>query len=43
MIDLSILLIGILVGLMIAPMVDAIEDGTFFDWGDENEETHERR
>lgn len=45
MIDLSILLIGILVGLMLAPMIDAIEDGTFFDWGDEDEEvrTHERR
>ena len=45
MMDLSILLIGILVGLMLAPMIDAIEDGTFFDWGDEDEEvrTHERR
>lgn len=43
MIDLSILLIGILVGLMLAPMIDAIEDGTFFDWGDENEETHTER
>lgn len=45
MIDLSILLVGILVGLMLAPLIDAIEDGTFFDWGDENEEvrTHERR
>lgn len=43
MITLSILLVGILVGLMLAPMIDAIEDGTFFDWGDENEETHERR
>lgn len=41
MIALSILLVGILVGLMLAPMIDAIEDGTFFDWGDENE--HERR
>lgn len=30
---------------MLAPMIDAIEDGTFFDWGDEDEEvrTHERR
>ncbi|MCZ0744743.1 hypothetical protein [Ligilactobacillus sp. UO.C109] len=45
MIALSILLVGILVGLMLAPMIDAIEDGTFFDWGDEDEEvrTHERR
>ena len=41
MITLSILLVGILVGLMLAPMIDAIEDGTFFDWGDEDE--HERR
>ena len=41
MIALSILLVGILVGLMLAPMIDAIEDGTFFDWGDEDE--HERR
>ena len=45
MIALSILLVGILVGLMLAPMIDAIEDGTFFDWGDEDEETrtHGRR
>ena len=45
MITLSILLVGILVGLMLAPMIDAIEDGTFLDWGDEDEElrTHERR
>lgn len=41
MIGLSMLFVGILIGLMIAPMVDAIENGTFFDWGDENE--HERR
>lgn len=40
MITLSILLVGILVGLMLAPMIDAIEDGTFFDWGDEDEEMH---
>ena len=33
--------VGILIGLMIAPMVEALENGTFFDWGDENE--HERR
>ncbi|WP_302757229.1 hypothetical protein [Ligilactobacillus salivarius] len=45
MIELSILLIGVLLGLMLAPMLDAIQDGTFFDWGDEDEETrtHERR
>ena len=42
MIALSILLVGILVGLMLAPMVEALEKGTFFDWGDENEH-HERR
>ena len=41
MISLSMLGVGILIGLMISPMIDAIEDGTFFDWGDENE--HERR
>lgn len=33
--------VGILIGLMIAPMVEALENGTFFDWGDEDE--HERR
>lgn len=33
--------VGILIGLMIAPMVEALENGTFFDWGDENE--HERK
>ena len=45
MMSLSILVVGILIGLMLAPMIDAIEDGTFFDWGDEDEEvrTHERR
>ena len=37
MINLAILVIGILVGLMLAPMVDAIEDGTFWNWGDEDE------
>lgn len=41
MISLSMLGVGILIGLMIAPMVEALENGTFFDWGDENE--HERR
>lgn len=42
MISLSMLVVGILVGLMLYPMVEAIEDGTFFDWGDEDEH-HERR
>lgn len=41
MMSLSILVVGILIGLMLAPMVEALEKGTFFDWGDENE--HERR
>lgn len=41
MIELSMLGVGILIGLMIAPMVEALENGTFFDWGDDNE--HERR
>lgn len=41
MISLSMLGVGILIGLMIAPMVEALENGTFFDWGDEDE--HERR
>lgn len=41
MISLSILVVGILVGLMLAPMVEALEKGTFFDWGDEDE--HERK
>lgn len=43
MISLSMLVVGILVGLMLYPMVDAFENGTFFDWGDENEETHTER
>lgn len=42
MIGLSMLGVGILIGLMIAPMVEAFENGTFFDWGDEDEH-HERR
>lgn len=41
MMSLSILIVGILIGLMLAPMIDAIQNGTFFDWGDEDE--HERR
>lgn len=39
--SLSILIVGILIGLMLAPMIEALEKGTFFDWGDENE--HERK
>lgn len=39
--SLSILIVGILIGLMLYPMVEALENGTFFDWGDENE--HERK
>lgn len=42
MISLSMLVVGILVGLMLYPMVEDIEDGTFFDWGDEDEH-YERR
>ncbi|WP_459446215.1 hypothetical protein [Ligilactobacillus salivarius] len=41
MMSLSILVVGILIGLMLAPMVEAFENGTFFDWGDEDE--HERK
>lgn len=41
MMSLSILIVGILIGLMLYPMVEALEKGTFFDWGDEDE--HERR
>ena len=36
MINLAILNVGIFLGLMLAPMVDAIEDGTFWNWGDED-------
>lgn len=36
MINLAILIVGIFLGLMLAPMVDAIEDGTFWNWGDED-------
>lgn len=36
MINLAILIVGILLGLMLAPMIDAIEDGTFWNWGDED-------
>ena len=43
MIELSILLIGVLLGLMLAPMIDAIEDGSFWNWGDEDEQTNKKR
>lgn len=43
MISLSILVVGILVGLMLYPMLEAFQNGTFFDWGDEDEYKHERR
>ncbi|MFR0570458.1 hypothetical protein [Ligilactobacillus salivarius] len=36
MINLAILIVGILLGLMLAPMIDAIEDGSFWNWGDED-------
>ena len=42
MISLSMLVVGILVGLMLAPVIDGIEDGSFWNWGDEDEH-HERR
>lgn len=42
MISLSMLVVGILVGLMLYPMVEAIEDGTFFNWGDEDEQTNKK-
>lgn len=41
MMSLSILIVGILIGLMLAPVIDGIEDGSFWNWGDEDE--HERR
>lgn len=41
MISLSMLVVGILVGLMLYPMLEALENGTFFDWDDEDE--HERK
>lgn len=40
--DLSILLVGILVGLTLAPVIDGIEDGTFWNWGDEDEQTNKK-
>lgn len=42
MIELSILVIGVLLGLMLAPMIDAIEDGSFWNWGDEDEQTNKK-
>ena len=36
MINLAILIVGIFLGLMLAPLVDAIEDGTIWNWGDED-------
>ncbi|WGT60807.1 hypothetical protein [Ligilactobacillus salivarius] len=36
MIGLSMLVVGILLELMLAPMVDGIEDGTFWNWSDED-------
>ena len=42
MINLAILIVGILLGLMLAPVIDGIEDGSFWNWGDEDEH-HERR
>ena len=42
MMSLSILIVGILIGLMLAPVIDGIEDGSFWNWGDEDEH-HERR
>ena len=41
MINLAMLIVGILLGLMFAPIIDGIEDGTFWNWGDEDE--HERK
>lgn len=37
MINLAILIVGILLGLMLAPAIDGIEDGSFWNWGDEDE------
>lgn len=42
MISLSMLIVGILVGLMLYPMLEALENGTFFDWGDEDEQTNKK-
>ena len=42
MISLSILVVGILVGLMLYPMLKALENGTFFFFFDEDEETNKK-
>lgn len=36
MINLAVLIVGILLGLMLAPVIDGMEDGTFWNWGDED-------
>ena len=36
MINLAMLVVGILLGLMLAPVIDSIEDGSFWNWGDED-------
>lgn len=33
MINLAILIVGILLGLMLAPVIDGIEDGSFLELG----------
>lgn len=43
MINLAMLIVGILLGLMFAPMLEALENGTFFDWGDEDEQTNQKK
>ena len=37
------LVVGVLLGLMLAPMLDAIQNGTFFDWGDEDSVDRKKR
>lgn len=37
------LIVGILLGLMFAPIIDGIEDGTFWNWGDEDEQTNQKK
>ena len=43
MMSLSILIVGILIGLMLAPVIDGIEDGSFWNWGDEGEQTNQKK
>ena len=43
MMSLSILIVGILIGLMLAPVIDGIEDGSFWNWGDEDEQTNQKK